>query len=95
LQEAQNVGEGRWHEVHPDLLQATADEVTHDATLALCAFIVIRTVAVETVEVLPGARRRVPTFGFVTTPWGYRIIDLPAPGRSPDGRIALSHLHNR
>ncbi len=95
LQESLEVGEGRWHEAYPHLLQTAADEMTHDATLALCAFIVIRTVAVETIEVLPGARRRVPTFGFATTPWGYRIIDLPAAGRSPDGRTTPCHPHNR
>jgi len=95
LQESLEVGEDRWHEADPDLLQRTSDEVTHDATLALCAFIVTRTVAVETTEVLPGARRRVPTFGFDRTPWGYRIIDLPAPGRSSDGGTVPFHLRNR
>ncbi len=88
LQESLEVGEGRWHEVYPDLLHTAADEIemTYDATLALCAFIVTRTVAVETIEVRPGARRRVPTFGIDRTPLGYRIIDLPATGRAPDGR---------
>ena len=95
LQEALGTGDGPWHEAHPDLLDTTAEEVTHDATLALCAFIVTRTVAVETIEVLPGARRRVPTFGFDRTPLGYRIIDLPATGRAPDGGPAPYRLHNR
>jgi len=95
LQESLDVGEGRWHEAYPDLLHTAADEMTYDATLALCAFIVTRTVAVETIKVLPGARRQVPTFGFDRTPLGYRIIDLPATGRAPDGRAAPYHLHNR
>ena len=95
LQEALGTDDGPWHEAHPDLLDTTAEEVTHDAMLALCAFIVTRTVAVETFEVRPGARRRVPTFGFDRTPLGYRIIDLPATGRAPDGGPAPFHLHNR
>lgn len=95
LQEGLEVGEGRWHEAYPDLLHTAADEMTYEATLALCAFIVTRTVAVETTEVLPGARRRVPTFGFDRTPFGYRIIDLPATGCAPDGGTAPFHMRNR
>ena len=95
LQDVLEPGDGPWHEVYPDLLDTAAEEMTHDATLALCAFIVTRTVAVETFEVLPGARRRVPTFGFDRTPLGYRIIDLPATGRAPDGGGAPFRLHNR
>jgi len=95
LQEVLEVSEGRWHEAYPDLLLTAAEEVTHDATLALCAFIVTRTVAVETVEVLPGARRRVPTFGLDRPPLGYRVIDHPAVGRFPRGGAGPNHLHNR
>lgn len=81
LNENTEAGEGSWLEDCPDLL-AVAGEMAQDGTLALCAFMVARTVAIEESEILAGTRRRVPTLGIDTTPLGYTIIDLAASARS-------------
>ena len=79
-------GARRWHEIHPDLLATAIEEAMVEALLALCAFMVLRTVGIETTEVLPGTRRRASTHGIDTSLLGYGILDVAAQDRPRSGR---------
>jgi len=76
----------RWHEINPDLLATAIEEVMVEAIMTLCAFMVLRTVGIETTEVLPGTRRRASLHGIDTSLLGYGILDVAAPDRPRSGR---------
>lgn len=94
LQESMEAGERRWHEADPDSFATAAGEVTHDATLALCAFMVVRTAGIRTSKVLRGTRLPTPAGGFDTAQLGYCVIDLAASDLSPVAGADPHRLHN-
>lgn len=67
-----------WHEVRPDLFQVAINEAMSEVALAMCAFIVMRTVGIERTQVLRGTKRKTRTFGFDTTPLSYGIFNVAA-----------------
>jgi len=67
-----------WHQARPEMFQAVVTEAMDDVGLALCAFIVLRTVDIEVTQVLRGAKRKTQTFGFDTTPLSYSIFGVAA-----------------